>query len=155
MARESQYRPDLHEPVLELIRRLGEAHAAGEGTISLLEIVQLFGATLEPDEEAMLRERGDLLLRAETESQGRFENGGSEVKFKKRGVTVTVPRLVKGTYLSFPDRAHFTFDTEHTIQGGLLFFRASLEDIQADQERIEIDLSGDSFDQRIIHRPQS
>jgi hypothetical protein len=154
MARESQYRPDLHEPVLELIRRIAEAHAAGAGPIRLLEVVQLFGASLEPDQEAALRERGDLLLRPETESQGSFENGGSEVKFRKSGITVTIPRLVKGTYHSLPDSARLMFHPTHTIHGGLLFFRAKLEAIHADQERIDVDLSGDSYDQRIIHRPR-
>jgi hypothetical protein len=155
MAKESPYRPDLHEPALQLIRRIGEEHATGAGQIGLLEIVQLFGATLKPDEEAKLRKRGDVLLRSETESGGRLENRGGEVKFSKSGVTVTVPSLVAGTYRSRPDGVHLAFDRESTIYGGVLFFRVKLEEIRVDEERIEIHMSDDAYDQSIIHRPTS
>jgi hypothetical protein len=155
MAKESQYRPDLHEPALQLIRRIVEEHAAGVGQIGLLEIVELFGATLKPDEEAKLRKRGDLLLRPETESRGRFENRGGEVKFSKSGITVTVPSLVAGTYRSRPDGVHLAFDRDSTIYGGVLFFRVKLEEIRVDEERIDIHLTDDDYNQSIIHRPTS
>jgi len=155
MAKGPQYRPDLHEPALQLIRRIVEEHAAGAGQIGLLEIVELFGATLKPDEEAKLRERGDLLLRPETEARGRFENRGREVKFTKSGITVTVPSLVSGTYRSRPDEVQLVFDRDSTIYGGVLFFRVRLEEIRVDEERIDVHMSDDAYDQSLIHRPTS
>jgi hypothetical protein len=151
MAREIIHQPELHEPVLQLIRQIAQAHRAGSGQIGLFATVQLFGLPLKPEEEAMLQQRGDLVLRKESGSQGSFENQGSELKFKQGLATVTVPRLVNGTYLSLRDSVSLTFDPSHTISGRVLFVQVKLEDIRADQERLDIDLSGDAFDQTIIH----
>lgn len=154
MARECRYKPELHEGTLQLIGEVYGAHSAGGGSVNLLDVVRLFQVKLTPPQEDKLRERGGILFSPDAEGSGTFENEGRRLKFHKSGITITVPAVLKGTYLAFPTNFNLMFDRSNTIRARKLFFRAHLESIQANQNRIDIDLNGDNFDQCIIHEPE-
>ncbi|MDQ2731534.1 MAG: hypothetical protein M3Y56_07735 [Armatimonadota bacterium] len=153
MARQCQLKPELHQAVMDTIAQIYSAHTGGGGTLLLETIVQLFTPDLSAAETTLLTSRGNLQIKPVDAATGTFVNGAEAVQLKRSGVTIVVPPQVSGTYQSSQDNFRLMFDPVNTIEGRLLFFRAKLEDISADAHTLNVDLSGEAFDQCIIHAP--
>lgn len=153
MSRECRIMPELHEEIVNLINLVQTIHAHGEGRISIALLSSVFGAHLSDVLLEQLLERGDLVLRKTSESGGNVTNEGQRIEFTVPPAHFTVPEAVRGSYFVQPGGAGLSFDSDHTIVGKVLFFSAKLEDIRCDMHRMDIDVSGDSFDQCIIHSP--
>lgn len=151
MAREDQYRPELHEPTLQLIGDVWNAHQQN-GEINLLDVVRLFAPEIEPDDEARIRSRGTVRFQGTSASGGKFSNQGPEVKVKKSIATITVPPALAGTYRASETEFTLTFDPQRTVSGKALLFNIKLETVSANQALIDVEMSNTGFSQRIIHQ---
>jgi hypothetical protein len=152
MARETQFRPDLHDPTLKLIEEVWSAHQKPDGEITLIDVVKLFAPDLDAEDEARIRSRGTVRFHATSATEGEFRNEGAEVRVKKGIATITVPRVVAGTYRATEEAFALVFDPAHTVSGRALLFNVKLENISATQTEIVVDMSGGNFDQHIIHK---
>ncbi len=151
MSRECRNMPELHKAVMEFLTEVQQIHAAGTGRIALAALASLFTTDIPPEETTELKERGDIVLTKQDETGGSFENVGTPLKIKVSSVSLTVPQRVSGKYLSSGDAVSLMFEANETVTGQLLFFSAKLEDVRADIHTLSVDVSGDAFDQCIIH----
>lgn len=149
MTRQCYVTPELHEAALTLIARLHELHDSGGGDMALNEFARFL--QLDEDALAMLSDRGNLSLTKNDDHGGGFENRGNEFQFFLKPAHIKVPAEIAGTYLVTPDSVSLMFQSEHTMIAKVFVFSAKLEDIRVDSHRLDIDLSGDSFDQCFIH----
>jgi hypothetical protein len=143
--------PDIHDKVMNLISLVYTMHNAGQGSLLLLELVELFNLPITDDEQIQLNTRNVVNFKSTSPSGGTFENDGAKESFKHDLITVTVPSTISGTYLSFPTSLSLVFSDKNTISGGALFFKAEVQEVDANQYKVDLDLSGDAFDQCIIH----
>lgn len=151
MSRECHIMPELHDRVISFILRLHQSHDAGIGKLRIEEVIQLLGAELHPEVATQLRHRGDLSFKRDDETGGTFANIGDELSFFLPPAHFKIPAEVSGSYLISPDAVSLSFDSTHTVVGRVFLFAAKLQDIRCDLHRLDVDLSGDSFDQCIIH----
>jgi len=151
MVRECRLMPEIHKGVLALMEKVKVIHGIGAGSLPVLDLFRLLDFQLESTDITKIEQRGAIVMTRTSVSEGRFENRGEKLKLKHAGVTITIPELIAGTYVALPGSISMCFDSQYTISGGVLFFSAKLEDIHASKHRIDIDLSGDSFDQCIVH----
>ena len=94
-------RPELRAPVLELIKRVSEAHGSGEFTIALAEMFTAFGLPLERSEQAKLQARGAVSFAPRSESHGTFNNTGRAAELRTdEGLTIVVPERLAGEYVT-------------------------------------------------------
>jgi hypothetical protein len=68
---------------------------------------------------------------------------------------ISIPRELIGSYVVSPHSFTVNFEDNKTISGSFLLLRSRLEGVHVDYEQIKVDLSGDSFDQCILHGPIS
>ncbi len=153
MAKEPTHKPGLHQPVMDTIATIQNAHTNGGGALSLEGTVRLFAPELTAADAALLAARGAIELTPTDATNGTFVNSGQTVKVSRSGITVTVPAQLRGTYESGPENFRLTFDPLHTIEGGMLFVKVKLEQISANSQTLSVNLSGGSFDQYIVHAP--
>lgn len=139
---------------MKLIGQVHEAHSAGSGRIDLLEVVRMFAVQLKPEHEEKVRQRGDLAFTRSDDSSGAFENDGPRMEFKVSVATIKVPKLLSGTYVSSADSFKLMLASDHTITGHYLLFKKSLKSVAADQDRIDVDISGQEYDRCYIHKPR-
>ncbi|MBS1954392.1 MAG: hypothetical protein JST89_09400 [Cyanobacteria bacterium SZAS-4] len=151
MSRKCRLIPDIHEKVLALISRVNEIHTLGTGALILSELLNAFGVVLTNAEIDTLKQRDLVLLKKTSETGGTFENVGPLAVVKHSSVTISVPGRISGTYLSFPGSCSFVFADDTTISGSAFVFRVKLQEIDANLYKVDVDLSGDAFDQCIIH----
>jgi len=148
-----QYLPELHVPTLRLMEGVARAHAAGSGTISLLEVIELFQLGLSRDDQARLRRRGGLAITKTGERGGTFESRGDELRLDVGGQAITVPAVLQGTYCSDADGTELVFHTGATVYvAKLLFIEIGLASIRADSTHIDIHLRP-GIHQRYRHAP--
>jgi hypothetical protein len=143
--------PGIHDNVMSLIARLYTLHTAGAGTLSVLDIADLFGLALDQLQRSEISQRSTISFTKTSDNGGNFENDGTAITFKQNLLTVSVPPEVMGTYLSFPNSLTLLFSAENTIAGGALFFKATLQELDANQYKLDVDFSSDALDQCIIH----
>ncbi len=161
MARDVIRMPELHEASLQLIREVHDLHQSGGGGLSLLRLLEMFSADLPADVRDQIVGRGDIILDPINDSQGTFINESEPVEFELdvAGINaeITIPRIIQGGYVTFATDFVFSFQDENTLSGcvRLIIFRTcvDLENFSVNENRIDIDFSGESVDQCIIHRP--
>lgn len=151
MSRKCKVMPGIHEKVLSLINRVTDIHEQGSGALILSELLNTFGVVLTDAEIDLLKQRDSVLLKRTSETSGTFENVGPLTVVKHSSVTISVPISLSGTYLSFPGSCSFVFADDTTISGSAFVFRVKLQEIDANLYKVDVDLSGEAFDQCIIH----
>lgn len=153
MAKEPKSKPELHQPVMDIIASIYAAHTNGGGELSLENTVRLFAPDLTAEDAALLAVRGNIQIVPIDATSGTFINKGKEVKVSRSGITVTVPAQLSGNYASSADAFRLVFQPLYSIEGGMLFIKAKLEAIAADSRTLTVNLSNNSFDQYIVHAP--
>ncbi|HEY0322617.1 MAG TPA: hypothetical protein VGC66_16810 [Pyrinomonadaceae bacterium] len=143
-------RPELRAPVLELIKRVEEAHREGEFTIALAEMFVAFGLPLERSEQAKLQARGLVSFAPRSPSHGEFHNAGRRVEVKsEEGLTIVVPEQLAGEYVTTSSSLTLKFAEGAALRGCKRVFVLICQDIikiDADEHKLYIDLPGEKYD---------
>jgi hypothetical protein len=143
-------RPELREPVLSLIKKVNDAHAAGEFRMELAGLFTTFGLTLDASEVEKLRSRGAVAFAPEGASQGEFDNRGAEQQLATgEGLTIVVPAQLAGTYVTTRSSLTLKFDEGKALRGCKRIFVLICQDIikiDADEHKLYIDLPGEKYD---------
>ena len=143
-------RPELRAPVLELIKRVEEAHGKGEFTIALAEMFLAFGLPLERADVAKLKERGLVTFTPRSASHGEFNNGGRRSELKTDdGLTIVVPERLAGEYVTTTSSLTLKFAEGAALRGCKRVFVLICQDIikiDADEHKLYIDLPGEKYD---------
>lgn len=146
------YRNDaLHNVAIESIRQLKAIHQIGSGKASLEYLAQLFGFPLSANDFAILGQRGDVQFTRASDNGGTFNNTSGPLQISASGMKISVPREICGSYEIMGNGYLLSFDDDKTISGSFLLLRSRLEGVEVDDKQIKVDLSGDSFDQCILH----
>lgn len=143
-------RPELRAPVLELIKRVDEAHDTGEFTIGLSEMFDAFGLPLESSERTKLKARGLVRFTPRSESHGEFSNAGRRVEVRTdEGLTIVVPEHLAGEYVTTSSSLTLKFAEGAALRGCKRVFVLICQDIikiDADEHKLYIDLPGEKYD---------
>lgn len=143
-------RPELKEPVLELIRRVSAAHEGGDFAIALADMFGAFGLTLDKSEWNKLRKRGEVTFKPRGAAQGEFANKGREQELATgQGITLVVPQTLSGTYVTTPTSLTLKFAEGSALRGCKRVFVLICQDIikiDADEHKLYIDLPGEKYD---------
>lgn len=143
-------RPELREPVLELIHRVFGEHAGGEFAIPLAEMFEAFGLSLRESEWKKLRGRGKVRFNPRGESQGEFSNKGRAQELATgEGLTLVVPETLSGTYVTTRTSLTLKFAEGSALRGCKRVFVLICQDIikiDADENKLYIDLPGEKYD---------
>ena len=143
-------RPELREPVLELIKRVSDAHAAGEFTLALADMFAGFGLTLGAAEMRKLGKRGVVTFTPGGESLGEFVNQGAEQELATdEGLTIVVPETLAGTYVTTQSSLTLKFAEGKALRGCKRIFVLICQDIikiEAGEHKLYIDLPGEKYD---------
>ncbi len=143
-------RPELRAPVLELIKRVSEAHREGEFSISLAEMFQAFGLPLERSEQMKLQARGIVGFAPHSESHGTFLNTGRAAELRTdEGLTIVVPERLAGEYVTTEVSLTLKFAEGAALRGCKRVFVLICQDIikiDADEHKLYIDLPGEKYD---------
>lgn len=143
-------RPELKEPVLELIHRVATAHEGGEFAIPLVELFMAFGLTLGQAALSKLRKRGDVKFKSQGAAQGEFFNKGREQELETgQGITLVVPATLAGAYVTTPSSLTLKFAEGSALRGCKRVFVLICQDIikiDADEHKLYIDLPGEKYD---------
>jgi hypothetical protein len=143
-------RPELKEPVLELIRRVSTEHAEGKFTIPLAEMFEAFGLSLRESEWKKLRGRGEVKFAPHGASQGDFSNKGRAQELETgEGLTLVVPATLSGSYVTTPTSLTLKFAEGSALRGCKRVFVLICQDIikiDADEHKLYIDLPGEKYD---------
>ncbi len=148
-------RPELKEPVLELIRRVSTGHKGGKLAIPMTEMFEAFGLTLEKSEWKKLTGRGDVKFVPRGASQGEFSNKGRKQELSTdEGLTLVVPETLSGTYVSTSSSLTLKFAEGSALRGCKRVFVLICQDIikiDADEHKLYIDLPGEKYDLCFIY----
>jgi hypothetical protein len=143
-------RPELRAPVLELIKRVEEAHRGGEFTIALSEMFVAFGLPLERSEQTKLKARGVVSFVPHSPSHGEFHNAGRRVEVQTDdGLTIVVPERLAGEYVTTSSSLTLKFAEGAALRGCKRVFVLICQDIikiDADEHKLYIDLPGEKYD---------
>jgi hypothetical protein len=143
-------RPELKEPVLELIRKVSAEHAGGKFTIPMVEMFKAFGLTLEKSEWKKLEGRGDVKFAPNGASQGEFVNKGRKQELTTgEGLTLIVPETLSGAYVTTGTSLTLKFAEGSALRGCKRVFVLICQDIikiDADEHKLYIDLPGEKYD---------
>lgn len=143
-------RPELRAPVLELIKRVDEAHLKGKFTIALHEMFDAFGLPLGRSDQAKLKARGLVTFTQSSESHGQFSNAGRRVEVKTdEGLTIIVPEHLAGEYVTTSSSLTLKFAEGAALRGCKRVFVLICQDIikiDADEHKLYIDLPGEKYD---------
>jgi hypothetical protein len=148
-------RPELREPILNLIRSLSASHAVGEFVMPLEEVFATIGLTLERLEWDKLRSRGDVRFVPCGASHGEFSNQGSPQEVATgEGLTLVVPETLAGDYITTPTSFSLKFEKGSALRGCKRIFVLICQDIvkiDADEHKLYIDLPGEKHDLCFIY----
>lgn len=143
-------RPELKEPVLELIRRVSADHAEGEFAIPLSEMFEAFGLSLGKSEWKKLGGRGRVRFAPRGPSHGEFSNKGRGIELSTgEGLTLVVPELLAGSYVTTQTSLTLKFAEGSALRGCKRIFVLICQDIikiDADEHKLYIDLPGEKYD---------
>lgn len=143
-------RPELKEPVLELIRKVSTEHAGGKFAIPLAEMFEAFGLSLEKSEWKKLRGRGEVKFARQGTSQGEFVNKGRKQEIATgEGLTLIVPETLSGAYVTTRSSLILKFAEGSALRGCKRIFVLICQDIikiDADEHKLYIDLPGEKYD---------
>ena len=143
-------RPELRAPVLELIKRISDAHTGGEFAIALAEMFEAFGLPLERGEMAKLQTRGMVKFSPRSSSHGEFYNAGRAHELRtEEGLTIVVPERLAGDYVTTASSLTLKFAEGAALRGCKRVFVLICQDIikiDADEHKLYIDLPGEKYD---------
>ena len=143
-------RPELKEPVHELIRHVSTEHAAGKFQIAMTEMFAAFGLTLEKTEWQKLKGRGPVKFTPRGASLGEFHNQGRKQELETgEGLTLVVPETLSGSYVTTPTSLTLKFAEGSALRGCKRIFVLICQDIikiDADENKLYIDLPGEKYD---------
>ena len=143
-------RPELRAPVLELIKRISDAHTGGEFAIALAEMFEAFGLPLERGEMAKLQTRGMVKFSPRSSSHGEFSNAGRAHELRtEEGLTIVVPERLAGDYVTTASSLTLKFAEGAALRGCKRVFVLICQDIikiDADEHKLYIDLPGEKYD---------
>ncbi|HKR02942.1 MAG TPA: hypothetical protein VJT09_19850 [Pyrinomonadaceae bacterium] len=143
-------RPELREPVLDLIRRVSGEHAKGKFAIPLAEMFEAFGLSLKESEWKKLRTRGEVKFTPRGKSQGEFSNKGRRQELETgEGLTLVVPDELSGSYVTTKSSLTLKFAEGSALRGCKRVFVLICQDIikiDADEHKLYIDLPGEKYD---------
>ncbi|MCA1558413.1 MAG: hypothetical protein LC731_07735 [Acidobacteria bacterium] len=143
-------RPELRAPVLELIKRVEEAHRKGEFTIALSEMFGAFGLPLERAGQAKLQARGLVSFTPRSPSHGEFHNIGRRSELQTDdGLTIVIPERLAGEYVTTTSSLTLKFAEGAALRGCKRIFVLICQDIikiDADEHKLYIDLPGEKYD---------
>jgi hypothetical protein len=144
-------RPEIKEPVLELIRRISTEHAGGqEFVVPMAEMFEAFGLSLAESEWKKLRGRGRVRFAPRGPSSGEFSNKGKEQQLATgEGLTLVVPPTLSGTYVTTQTSLTLKFAEGSALRGCKRIFVLICQDIikiDADEHKLYIDLPGEKYD---------
>ena len=143
-------RPELRAPVLELIKRVEEAHRKGEFKIALAGMFDAFGLPLERREQAKLQARGEVSFTPLSPSHGEFHNMGRRSELQTdEGLTIVVPERLAGEYVTTTTSLTLKFAEGAALRGCKRVFVLICQDIikiDADEHKLYIDLPGEKYD---------
>jgi hypothetical protein len=143
-------RPELKEPVHELIHRVSHEHRGGAFKIPLTEMFAAFGLSLGEAERNKLRERGDLSFTSAGESHGNFTNEGRHQELATgQGLTLVVPEKLAGAYVTTQGSLTLKFAEGSALRGCKRVFVLICQDIikiDVDEHKLYIDLPGEKYD---------
>jgi len=143
-------RPELKEPVNDLIKRVSNEHQGGTFRIPMNEMFGAFGLSLGEAEKNKLRERGDLSFTPGSVSHGNFLNEGRQRELATgEGLTLVVPEKLSGTYVTTPGSLTLKFAAGSALRGCKRVFVLICQDIikiDADEHKLYIDLPGEKYD---------
>jgi hypothetical protein len=143
-------RPELRAPVLSLINRVSTAHASGAFKLSLAEMFEAFGLSLEKSEWAKLRSRGEVKCTPRSESYGEFYNEGwTQELATDMGLTLVIPKTLAGEYVTTSSSLTLKFAEGSALRGCKRVFVLICQDIikiDADEHKLYIDLPGEKYD---------
>ena len=143
-------RPELRAPVLELLKRVSEAHKSGEFTIELAEMFEAFGIPLERTDRKKLRARGFVQFALLSESHGAFGNTGRHIELRTDdGLRIIIPERLAGEYVTTEASLTLKFSEGSALRGCKRVFVLICQDIikiDADEHKLYIDLPGEKYD---------
>jgi hypothetical protein len=143
-------RPELKEPVHDLIHRVSNEHQGGEFRIPMAEMFAAFGLSLGEAEQKKLRERGDLHFTPASTSHGNFLNEGRQQELATgEGLTLVVPEKLSGAYVTTRGSLTLKFTEGSALRGCKRVFVLICQDIikiDADEHKLYIDLPGEKYD---------
>lgn len=143
-------RPELREPVHELIRRVSNEHAGGEFAIPVAELFEAFGLSLGQSEWKKLRGRGKVRFSPSGAAQGEFSNKGRAQELATgEGLTLIVPETLAGAYVTTQSSLTLKFAEGSALRGCKRVFVLICQDIikiDADEHKLYIDLPGEKYD---------
>lgn len=143
-------RPELKEPVHDLIRRVSNEQAGRSFSIPMVEMFAAFGLSLGGSEQKKLRERGDLRFKPVGESHGNFLNEGKQTELATgQGLTLVVPEKLAGAYVTTRGSLTLKFAEGSALRGCKRVFVLICQDIikiDADEHKLYIDLPGEKYD---------
>ncbi len=146
-------KPELKPGTLSMIKDLHDIQHQGQGALPLKKIFDSFGAQLTPQQQQQIEQRGNLEFKSTAEGGGTFVNKGERVKLSVDGTDIIIPKEVSGNYDSTDGSFAFHFAPKKTISACKLIFCADLENLSANDKRIDIDMAGTSFDSCIVFEP--
>ncbi len=143
-------RPELRAPVLELIKRVSDAHQKGEFSITLAEMFTAFGLPLEKSEQSKLKRRGQVDFAPRSASHGEFRNVGHRMELRTdEGLSIVIPERLAGEYVSTQSSMTLKFSEGSALRGCKRVFVLICQDIikiDADEHKLYIDLPGEKYD---------
>lgn len=143
-------RPELKEPVHELIRNISTEHASGEFVIPMTEMFAAFGLSLEKTEWQKLEKRGHVKFIPRGAALGEFHNKGRKQELATgEGLTLVIPETLAGAYVTTPTSLTLKFAEGSALRGCKRVFVLICQDIikiDADEHKLYIDLPGEKYD---------
>ncbi|MDI1434759.1 hypothetical protein QHF89_34985 [Polyangium sorediatum] len=117
------------------------------GEVPLLSIVQsVAGDRLKPEVQKHLEARGNAVFRREGETMT-FSNEGPALRIPLKRFDLRIAARVTGEARLVEGGATLRFRGAETLSASKFLFSVRLEGIEATDQRILVDMEGDSFDQ--------
>ncbi|MDC0746927.1 hypothetical protein [Polyangium mundeleinium] len=143
---QSHRRPELRASVVKLLETLVPAVRDG-GEVPLLSIVQsVAGDRLKPEVQKHLEARGNAVFRREGTTMT-FSNEGPALRIPLKRFDLRIAARVTGEARLVEGGATLRFRGAETLSASKFLFSVRLEGIEATDQRILVDMEGDSFDQ--------
>ncbi|HLL74553.1 MAG TPA: hypothetical protein VK421_04760 [Pyrinomonadaceae bacterium] len=136
--------PEMRAVALELVARVHEGHARGVFRIPVVDFVAVFSHDARPAELRKVRERGDLMFAAETDSSGSFKLAEGEralFDLQREGLVLRIPPRVSGRYLLRPGAFRVEFNAGEELEGCkrvLLLVCNRVLSVDVSGERVEV-----------------
>ena len=105
---------------LELVARVHEGHACGVFRIPVADFVAVFAHDARAGELRKVRERGDLMFAAETDTRGSFKLAEGEralFDLRREGLLLRIPERVSGRYALRPGAFRVDFNAGEELEG--------------------------------------